>query len=308
MKTLRYEYFRPRTLPPPRSTVSSHIDPSSLRLPDLHSTNFYGEMPLTVAWIRGFRPPPPHICNSKWWCCIAACMEHEASPPSEVRVWEMEAWHYSLPLGRWIFKPQLRRLYRPDSKPTRLRREWWAYYIRQFPWVAWVGRWKDEKASWTCSPDAECGKPAVFCRSDLLVYALSWPIRTCPWEALYQQRHQEPKQTSRISSPAFTIWLCFLCAFFKSSSSSSSCSWHKLKIAHRFFTFPPNRRGQRCIGVVSLKEKVEKGDALSPHLLAIYQMNYATLALNHWQLILRLYYSITFITRITLTRASPTMD
>lgn len=34
-----------------------------------------------MAWIRGFRPPP-HTWNSKWWSCIAACVEHEVSPPS----------------------------------------------------------------------------------------------------------------------------------------------------------------------------------------------------------------------------------
>ena len=44
--------------------------------------------------------------------------------------------------------------------------------------------------------------------------------------------------------------------------------------------FSPNEKVQKCIGVASLKEKVEE-DALSPHLLVIYHMSYATFPLNH---------------------------
>ena len=44
--------------------------------------------------------------------------------------------------------------------------------------------------------------------------------------------------------------------------------------------FPNEKRANIAIGVADLKEKVEE-DALSPHLLAIRQINHATFISNH---------------------------
>lgn len=171
--------------------------------------------------------------------------------------------------------------------------------LRQFPWVAWVGRRKDENASWTCSPDAECGKPAIFLSvrfaglcAELTNQSLSLgsALSTTASRAEADQQDFQPRLYDLALLPLRILQIIIIMQLAQTENCPPPLH------------FSPNERVQRCIGVVSLKEKVEKGDALSPHLLAIYQMNYATFALNHWQVIPRfiprLYYSITFITWI----------
>ena len=102
----------------PRSTVSSHTDPASLRLLDR-----YGDIRLTVAWNETSAP------HREEQMMMLHCSMHRARGlPSFGR--EMEACHQlSFTFGRCGQRssdPSYVSLGRADSQPTGLRREWWA--------------------------------------------------------------------------------------------------------------------------------------------------------------------------------------